>query len=177
MVQKLETLKRVPASINRGIGRLLVADSYLDLALVQIVYDLVGVGQKEGRLAIREPRAVERLELIEDLAHVHGIKLQTDLKLLREALEKSTSNRDLVGHGIWFREPTGGGLLVRRLRGSWPKDKTGFRRSRRILPQGEHIDEEELAIMLELTEKTIQWIQDLHNEIRDGLKASPRKPL
>jgi len=177
MAKKLITLKRLPASMTRGMGRLLVADSYLDLALIQIIYDLIGVGQKEGRLAVREPRTVERLQLILDLAHVHGIKIAMDLKTLREALVKSTSNRDLVSHGTWFREPDGGNLLVRRLRGSWPKDETGFATSRRIMPQGEFIDEDELAIMLGLTEAAIEAVEELHAQVRAGLATSPRKPL
>jgi len=177
MAIKLIPLKHLPASMTRGMGRLLVADSYLDLVLIQIVYDLTGVSQKEGRLAIREPRTIERLDMIVDLAHIHKVAITTNLKLLREAIVKSSSNRDLISHGIWFREPQTGRFLVRRLRGFWPKGKDGSKLSRRTMPQGEPIDEDELAVMLAISEAAIEWVEDLHAEVKAGLATSPRKHL
>jgi hypothetical protein len=174
MVKKhLATLKRLPASMCRGIGRIMVADSYLDLALIQIVYKLTGVGQKEGRLAIREPRTVERLEMILDLAKVHSIEIQTDVNLLRDTLTRSTSNRDLAGHGIWFRADDGR-ILVRQTRGQW--NEGGKKTSRKILPKGEPVDEDELDIMLQITESAIGMVEELDNEVATALAASPRKP-
>ena len=83
--------------------------------------------------------------------------------------------RSLISHGIWFREPVNGEFLVRRLRGSWPKDKSGYKKSKRVLPQGERIDEADLASMLALTETAIAWVEELHAEIKNTL-ASSRKP-
>jgi hypothetical protein len=174
MVKKLVTLKKLPASMTRGIGRIMVADAYLDLALSQSIYLLTGVGQKEGRLAIREPRTEERLDLILDLAKVHKITVKTDIKLFREAIQASTTNRDLVGHGVWFREPNDGRLLVRKVKGQW--NERGEKTSKRILPQGVPVDEGELAVMLGVTEEAIAMAEEIKDEIEAGLAALPRTP-
>lgn len=175
MAKVLAVLKSLPASMTRGIGRIMVADAYLDNLLSQTIYLLTGVGPKEGRLSIREPRTIERLELIIDLAEVHKIALKADIPLLRDAITQSTTNRDLVGHGLWFRAPSGD-ILVRSTRSRWPKDKDGKRLSKKILPHGEPIDEHGLSVMLTITESAIGMAEDLHIEIEGALASSPRKP-
>jgi hypothetical protein len=50
-----EALCAATQSNVRGIGRIIVADAYLDNLLSQTLYLFTGVGPKEGRLAIREP--------------------------------------------------------------------------------------------------------------------------
>jgi hypothetical protein len=112
--------------------------------------------------------------MILDLAKVHGIEIQTDVGLLRETLTRSASNRDLVGHGIWFREPEDGRTLVRQIRGQW--NEAGKKTSRRILPKGEFVDERELDVMLQITESAIGLVEELDEEVATALATSPRKP-
>jgi hypothetical protein len=60
--------------------------------------------------------------------------------------------------------------------GSWPKDAAGKKKTRRVLPEGEPVDEAELATMLEITEIAIGMAENLITEIEATLAASPRKP-
>ena len=57
----------VPAMMLREIGRVVVAYANLEYLLSEVIYLLLDVDPKRGRLAVREPRATDRLDVIQDL--------------------------------------------------------------------------------------------------------------
>jgi hypothetical protein len=90
----------LPASLFREIGRAISAHSVLELSLNNIVYDLAGVDSTIGRLAIREPRTSDRIDLIIRMMALRKIATNVDMKALRKAVEKSTERRDWLAHGV-----------------------------------------------------------------------------
>jgi hypothetical protein len=66
---------RLPASMTREIGRIVVRWAYFEWYLQTIIWRLAGVDERVGRLAIKDPRITERLALLRDLAALRGIVL------------------------------------------------------------------------------------------------------
>ena len=139
-----EPLIELPPSLLREIGRTMVLSAHLEFSLSRIAYGLIGVDRQTGRIAVREPRLVERFDMITDLLTLKEFKSKTDLISLRRRLQKCDDQRNLVAHGIWTREPTTKTLQIIKTSGKWqptPKHKAGTKRATH--PEGVTFEHEE----------------------------------
>lgn len=138
----------LPIPMCREIGRITIRWAFFERYLKGIAWEFMGVDASLGRIAIRDPKPKQVLEMIRDIADLQAIELdQTVLKSLLERVEGVSSNRDLVTHGIWI--PDHNGWNVQRTSGNWPKQKvtddapTG---ARRIYPEGLPISPSDLRV-------------------------------
>jgi hypothetical protein len=108
----------LPASFNREIGRIVVYYAHYEHFLQRLIWKLLGLSQAQGRLAVREPRAEERINLIRDLATVKKVALDSTILTSMRSLTKTVkAERDLLAHGAWtFVINT---WNVEKTRGSW----------------------------------------------------------
>ena len=137
---------KLPADMLEKIGHIMVSFSYIEYLLSRIMYDLLEIGQKEGRLAIKEPRAHERVEIIADIAALKNIETEIDLSDLEKLIENLERERNLVAHGLWMEHPTTGQLFLRITKGSWqPDPKIRGKVKRIISPEGREYGIPELA--------------------------------
>ena len=142
-MKKLPIVIDLPTPIAREIGRIIAAHSTLEQYLTRVIYMILGVGPKDGRLAVREPRTEDRLDLILDLQEVELTK--TDILLLRDSLTAAKRERDKVAHGVWLKEPDDGRLFIRFTKGKWPMRKDLGKRVKRIIrPEGQEIHDKDL---------------------------------
>jgi hypothetical protein len=161
-------LRHLPADLSRGIGRIIFAYAYLECELQQIMQTLTGLGPKEGRLTIKEPRAIDRLEIIENLISIHGLEITIDKKFAK-LLRQATSDRNLFAHAVWSKSEAGDYLAI-----SSSGSHEGV--SRKVSPQGIITDAESMhAFEQELAELTTMPLA-LKIEVWAGLQSSPRKP-
>jgi hypothetical protein len=85
--RELPITLKLPSFLLRDIGRIITHHSVLEWKLSRIVYTLLGIDPVAGRIAVREPRTTDRLEMIVDLLKLKGISVSADLDGIREALE------------------------------------------------------------------------------------------
>jgi hypothetical protein len=85
--RELPITLKLPSFLLRDIGRIITHHSVLESKLSRIVYTLLGIDPVAGRIAVREPRTTDRLEMIVDLLKLKGISVSADLDGIREALE------------------------------------------------------------------------------------------
>jgi len=127
----------------REIGRIIVTWSHLENMLQRAIWDLAGVDEAIGRLAVREPRVTDRITLLCDLAGLRGLKLPPDLiKTLRKALEASGLIRDLLAHGAWGYDPIDKWMVI-RTRGSY-EQPVNHSKNRKIDPEALRADQASL---------------------------------
>lgn len=176
--QKVETnaLREVPASINREIGRIIVRWAFVEFCLQKIVWRLVGVDDAVGRLAIRDPRATDRIDMIVDLAALHSIKIdKAQIREFREQVNYGQIHRDILAHGLWGKYPDGS-LRVVRSTGQHPKNiKQVPHRSRRVAPSALTVTVEQLRDAIEKIDWIIKYALELEVVIKKLLEASPKK--
>ncbi|MFZ5675216.1 MAG: hypothetical protein ACOZAM_19855 [Pseudomonadota bacterium] len=97
--------KDLPAYITRKIGQIITKYAYLDYKLKTLVWKLAGVDETVGRLAIRDPRAVDKLTLCRELLFVRGVSIEdAKFRSVSRLLQKVESFRDLLAHGVWTEE-------------------------------------------------------------------------
>ena len=96
---------RLPTQHYTEIGRIIFRFAMLEAKLFHITGLVLGVGRKQGRLAINQRRAPEQLILIRDLAKMNGIKLTVQWNVLRNALKEGESYRNRLAHSMWINHP------------------------------------------------------------------------
>ncbi len=133
----------------------------------------MGVDPKLGRIAVRDPRIDDRIEMIGDIAYLR--KLQVDPKAL-DILEKRANEvlrwRDLLAHGIWIPKDDGGWML-QNLSGLYPKDHEAEHRKRRINPEGINVDIDGLLSVADGTLHLIEAAIEIRQMIQAQLPPSP----
>ena len=112
-------VRDLPPNLMREIGRVIFFHSYVEWRLGLIIYDILHVTKVLSRLVPRDPRAMDQFDLICDLVSLKNVKTGVDLIRLRRSLVSATSERDLLAHGTWVRDPKTKAFLLRFVRGAW----------------------------------------------------------
>ena len=98
----------LPQEFSEEIGRIVVRWAYLEHYVQRIVWMLLELDSKRGRLAVRDPSMQERIVMISDFASLQAIKLE---------LSAFLNNAKVTAGQLWSRRRTmderRGRLLVR----------------------------------------------------------------
>jgi hypothetical protein len=174
-MRELPAVTDLSSEILQEIGRVIVLHSHLEELIARTVFTLVGIDPKRGRIAIRVSGGKEVLTTITDLALIAGIKIETDLSLLRECLDTVKTQRDQLAHGIWLRDDEGR-LYLRILTGSWqPTPKMIGKIKRKISPEGAEYGVEEIVSTVALIEGTIDLAKALFDDVTGAVNAPVKK--
>ena len=65
----------LPASFSREIGRIMVHWAYFEHVIRHIAWDIIGVDHSMGRIAIRDPRIDDHLDMLVDIAYLKKLSL------------------------------------------------------------------------------------------------------
>jgi hypothetical protein len=168
----------LPASLDREIGRVIVAWACFEWHLTQATHLLIGVGPQTGQLAIREPRVADRINMIRELVEHLKVPITFDFKNFAAAAGELAARRDWLAHGIWVHHKSTGTLLLRITKGTWERPSSEgktVKASRRLYPQGQAIGAEHLRILRAAIEEMIARSDELVGQVRASVEASPPK--
>jgi len=166
----------LPGHMTRQIGRIIVRYAYLEHYARVIIYELLNLDAKRGRVAVREPDLTDRINMIADLALFNGVDVpETKITSLTKKTDDNKSLRDLYAHGLWTYD--NGRWMVQVARGNNPRKPGTSKRaaSRRARPAGLIVKPENLQFMVADLEDIIDELGGLHNWIKERLKSSPEK--
>ncbi len=136
-MRTLPIARKLPRAIAYDIGRVTYAYSLLEHILRTTVYLLIEVDPKQGRLAVKDARGKEMVDLIRDLMYLDGERPAKEWwEDLRDAVESVRTERDQYAHGIWLHDRKTKQFLLRVTRGNWQPKGRNRKVSRRILPEG-----------------------------------------
>lgn len=164
----------LPASLSREIGRIIVRWAHFEYAVRRIIWDMMGVNPKLGRIGVRDPRMDGRFDMILDIAHLK--KITVDSALIKDLSTKAAEVlrwRDLLGHGIWI--PNKGEWMVQVIKGQYPKNYEAEHRKRIVNPEGVTVDLEGLRSVTASLEYLIDEAKSLRARIAEQLQLSPEK--
>ena len=176
-MRELPVVTNLSIALTREIGRVMVGHAFLEHCLSRIIYKLIDdVDPKIGRLAVREPRAIDRLELIFDLTEVQGIQLKIGKTLYRDAIKMCASQRDQLAHGIWVRDPKTHMLFLRITKGSWQPVKGQRGKTKRLIkPEAIQYDAKDARTLRLIIDETTNMINELGVAIQAALGSSQKK--
>ena len=165
---------RLPVAYSTEIGRIMTRWAFIEWQLEQITYRVVGVGQKIGRLTIREPRVDAHITMISDVMKLRKITVSTDLKKLSDGLVQLKNIRDAIAHGIWVKHPFTKLPVLQITKGKW--SIPGMPSIKRVVkPQGVPVTIEQLREIVESLKGAAHTVSKLETEIAAQLSASPQK--
>jgi len=128
-----------------------------------IVYEFLHLTRVLGRLVARDARATDQFDLICDLISLKNVKTGVDLIRLRKSLVSVTTQRDLLAHGTWTRDPQTKTFLLRLSKGTWKpvkNKKAKTKRSGKPRAPGYGIDE--CRSLSQLISGIILTVDELH---------------
>jgi hypothetical protein len=129
-----------------GIGEVVTKFAALEFNLTQIMYMLVGVDRRIGRLAIKTDRAGDILVIIRDLMALKKMKLQPPTNDYRERFRDAAEFRNLVAHGSWVVSRIDCSPKILETRGNSAYPENGSPINRRTRPEGRALGPTEFAI-------------------------------
>lgn len=174
MTLEADIIHDIPANLAEIIGRVIVAYARIEHNLTSLAGLLLQLNKPEMRVALRTPRAVDRLDMALDLFAIKALVPTIDETDLRGTIEKACTERDMVAHGLWLRHPETGELFLRLTRGSWPKDiAPGDGIKRAIFPQSIPYPLARCTAALQLCERALRGSDQLGHALDNGLKSSP----
>ena len=129
-------VRNLPPILMSEIGRVIVFHSYVEWRLGLIISDILRTTKILSRLLARDSRTMDQFDLICDLVSLKDVKTGVDLIRLRKSLVSATTQRDLIAHGTWVRDPKTKVFLLRLVRGSWKPAKGKKVQTRRLRKSG-----------------------------------------
>jgi hypothetical protein len=167
---------KLPASFTREIGRIMVSWAYFEQSVRRGLWELMGVDDKIGRIASRDPRIDDRIDMFRDLAFLRKIKIDEGrIKLLISRANEVIGWRDLLAHGVWI--PYQGKWLIQKTAGQYPKNAISEHRKRRIAPEGVNVDLDGLRTITDGIEILIEMIGEIREEVVEKLRQLPETRL
>lgn len=178
MVKKVSQVRYdLPVSHTREIGRIVLAWSFIEHLLQTTIWELMDVDAAFGRLAVREPRAGDRVTLLNDLALLRSITIPAkEFKALRKQVEDCARARNLLAHGAWTCDPEKGWMVI-LAQGSYDFEPEQHSRNRRVAPEALVASAETLATIRGQFDKVIQSVRNLRTFLSEQPFASAGKSL
>lgn len=170
-------VRRLPPNLMLEIGRVIVAHSYVEWRLGLIIYDILQVTKVLSRLVPRDPHTIDQFDLICDLVGLKNVKTSIDLIRLRKSLLSAMTQRDLLAHGTWIRDPKTKAFFLRLIKGSWkPEKPKGMTATRSIKRGSPDYGIEECQSLSQLIDGIIMTVDKLYLET-SGQPAPSRRKL
>lgn len=169
----------IPSSLAREIGRFIVTWSYIENCVQDAIYRLLELTPAEGRIALRERRITDRLDMLRDLGQLR--ERTGDYVLLasiRNRCEARARHRHLMAHSIWTK--TDSEWVARLTRGAWDDSSKGAlpdapKGSKVVTPESIPVTVENLREWRMQTENLIRDFRRLPDQHTVVQKPSPRK--
>jgi hypothetical protein len=136
----------LPAPLVREIGRIIVSWAYFEYCVQEMNWQALGISEAAGRIAMREPRVTDRLEMLSSLIELRDGTW--DIELYKSILARSrilAAKRDLLAHGIWGYVKHLNEWHVQLARGSWPNNRSDLiKGSKKVTPESVPMDSAKL---------------------------------
>ena len=97
--------KPLPAALAGAIGQLIARQAYLEWVLGQVMYDLMEISIKQGRVILKFPRPGQYIAAIRDLYDFHGIEPALSLEDLSRKLDVAERTRNVLTRSVYMRAP------------------------------------------------------------------------
>lgn len=131
-IRPLETL---PPGYSKFLGDVIARWAIVEHVMTSCVRLNVRVPRQVADIAVREPRASDRIDMINELMQVRNITTTVDMGRLRTDVVVAEGQRNVLAHSVWcILEGTDQVFLVRSS-ASWRPPGIGSRVSRRMVPE------------------------------------------
>src|SRR5262249_47438695 len=149
----------LPASINEGIGRVIMTHAILETQVTELLYELTEISYPAGRVAFGYRNARDRFSTIITLLDMHGIEPSVNVNKLRDQIGDCCAARDTFAHNVWLRRESTGEIGIRVTKGTMetPEGKMNFQ----FVPHGQALPDGYFESTVAAMRSTIAVVIDL----------------
>lgn len=109
----------LPATLAAPIGVILARHAYLDWVLGQVMYSLMEISIKQGRVILKLPRPRQYIAAVRDLFAFHGLRGDYAFDRLERRLEVAERARAMLMRSAYMRDTAGRGVRIQLARALW----------------------------------------------------------
>jgi hypothetical protein len=160
----------LPEELAAGIGATVARHAYLDWLLGQVMYDLMEISIKQGRVIMKLPRPKVYVAAVKELFEFHGLEAKYDFDALARKLERADCACRELTRSVYMRDTSRDALSVQLVRSPWDSGPGGD-----LQPEAQVVDARFLAAKrkevddaVKTTEKlralTDRMLRDLHEK-------------
>lgn len=104
--------KPLPAALAGAIGQIIAREAYVEWVLGQVMYSLMEISIKQGRVILKYPRPGQYIAAIRDLYDFHGIEPAVSLEDLSRKLDAADRTRNVLLRSVYMRGSGRAGEIV-----------------------------------------------------------------
>lgn len=146
----------LPRDAAAAVGNLVARHMYLDWLLGQVMYDLMEISIKQGRVIMKLPRPRVFVAAVKDLFDFHGLEARFDFDAFAARLEEAhVACRELT-RSVYMSEDGGGEGEITLVRSPWDPGPGGD-----LQPEAQRLDSKMLAAKRRRVEKAIAAAEKL----------------
>lgn len=174
----------LPAATAAAIGNAIARHSYLDWVLGQVLYSLMEISVKTGRVVVRPPRPSEYVRAVCDLFAFHKLEARFDFDGLARRLERADAARHVLARCVYMRDLDSSREEIRVGLGPWASSHEA---AKAIAAENARVDgsflakrRREIEDAVERAEKlqalTDRLLRELHEKRRNDRRFNRRAP-
>jgi hypothetical protein len=156
----------LPASLAAAIGNVLARHAYLDWVLGQVMYSLMEISIKQGRVILKLPRPRQYIAAVRDLFEFHRIGADYNFEQLAKRLETAERVRALLTRSTYMRDTGSRTPRIQLARALWDPGPGG-----EMQPEAQVVDRAFLAARRKEVEAAISSAEKLRALINRQLRA------
>ena len=162
----------LPSDIAAGVGAIVQRHAHLDWLLGQVMYSLMEISIKQGRVIMKLPRPRVYIAAVEELFDFHGLATRFDFDELAKCLERAESARRELTRSVYMRDTDSRALRIQLVRSPWDPGPGGDTQ-----PEAQSLDARHLARKRKDVEDAIKCAERLRALTDKQLRARHRSRL
>ena len=131
----------LPEDYASAIGVTVARHAYLDWTLGQVMYDLLEISIKQGRVIMKMPRPQVYIAAVRELFEFHGLETKYDFDTLGNKLEAADRAVRELTRSTYMRDTDSKKLAIHLVRSPWDPGPGGH-----IQPEAQLLDAKFLAL-------------------------------
>lgn len=159
----------LPATIAASIGATLARHAYLDWVMGQVMYSLMEISIRQGRVILKLPRPRQYIAAVRDLFEFHGLEGDYNFEQLARRLEVADRARTWLTRSAYMRDTASRTLRIQLARALWDPGPGG-----ETQPEAQVVDRRFLAARRKEVEDAIRSAERLRAVTDKLLRALHR---
>jgi hypothetical protein len=160
----------LPAEIAAGVGAIVQRHSYLDWVLGQVMYSLMEISIKQGRVIMKLPRPRVFVTAVKELFEFHGLEPRFDFDALAQNLELADCAVRELARSVYMRDTDSASLSIHLARSPWDPGPGG-----ELQPESQRVDAKLLAAKRREVEDAVKGAEKLRGLTDRMLRESHRR--
>jgi hypothetical protein len=165
-----EPIDELPDAVAASIGATVARHTYLDWVLGQVMYDLMEISIKQGRVIMKMPRPKVYIAAVRELFEFHNLPAKFDFNGLAAKLELADCAMRELTRSVYMRDTSARKTTIQLVRSPWDPGPGGDQQ-----PEAQLVDEKFLARRRKEVEDAVKAAEKLRTLTDKLLRESHAK--